>query len=402
MTKQEILSLRIRRAVTKDVGLAGVMLYVPAVVHDPEIAPAWTDGAKMYFGTSFFEFSEEEQVGVCVHECMHVVFRHVQRGAAIYEREGGDYRADLWNVACDAVINNSIAQLSWAQLPKGAVEIAKLFTVEQLNTKAAHLWTSEQIYNELKNGHCGDLAWSLSVANDLKTHPRMAIPRSTSTNQAQNEPPATHEIELETKIWRERIVRAQAGSHPGGVLRRLASDIPRSLIRWELLLREFLNARCLPTTESSWNRPSRRTLSQGDHARFIESGTERMKGLTRIGVVVDTSGSISDEVLSAFVGEINRIMSATGAETVVVDCDAAVQTVRVFRRPLTEYQPQGGGGTDFRPGLAELEKQRVTVGVYLTDLCGTFPERRPGFPLLWAVTQELAVPFGLRVLIPQR
>ncbi|MGH7743745.1 MAG: DUF2201 family putative metallopeptidase, partial [Candidatus Dormibacteria bacterium] len=111
MTKHEILSLRIRRAVTKDVGLASVMLYVPVVIHEGEAAPAWTDGTKMHFGWSFFDFSEEEQVAVCIHECLHVVFRHLQRGRAIYERERSGYRADLWNLACDGVINNSIAQL---------------------------------------------------------------------------------------------------------------------------------------------------------------------------------------------------------------------------------------------------------------------------------------------------
>jgi predicted metal-dependent peptidase len=402
MTKQEILSLRVRRAVTKDVGLAGVMLYVPVVIDESGAAPAWTDGTKMYFGSSFFNFSEEEQVGVCVHECLHVIFRHVPRGLAIYEREGSAYRADLWNLACDAVINNSIAQLSWARLPEGAVEMDKLLTADQLKTRPAHLWTSEQLYDELRNRSCSDFASSFRLANDLIACPRPDHPGAIWNAESDGGPGERHQTELDTKIWRERIVRAQAGSHPGGVLRKLSSDIPQSRVRWELLLREFLNARCLPTTETSWNRPSRRTLSQGQHAQFIEAGNERKKGITRIGVVVDTSGSISDDVLGAFIGEINGIMRATGAEAVVVDCDALVHSVRIFRRPLDDYHPSGGGGTDFRPGIAELEKQRATVGVYLTDLCGTFPERRPSFPLLWAVTQELAVPFGRRVLIPQK
>lgn len=402
MTKQEIVSLRVRRAVTKDVGLAGVMLYVPLVVQEAGIPPAWTDGARMYFGRSFFEFSEEEQVAVCVHECLHVVFRHVQRGLKIYQKEGSAYRADLWNVACDAVINNSIARLPWARLPKHGVELEKLLGAGLLKAKPAHLWTSEQVYDELKTRRCGLPVPSFSLANDLNgSHPASGSGIAPGSHP-QDRHPDSHQTEMETRIWRERIIRAQAGSHPGGVLRKLASDVPQSHVRWELVLREFLNARCLPTTESSWNRPSRRTLSQGQRARFVEAGNERKKGLTRIGVVVDTSGSISDEVIGIFVGEINGIMRVTAAETVIVDCDAAVQMVRVFRHPLLDYRPRGGGGTDFRPGLAELERHGVTVGVYLTDLCGVFPDRRPGFPLLWAVTQDLNVPFGRRILIPQK
>jgi len=402
VTKQEIVSLRVRRAVTKDVGLAGVMLYVPLVVQEAEIPPAWTDGTKIYFGRSFFEFSEEEQVAVCVHECLHVAFRHVQRGLKIYEKEGSAYRADLWNVACDAVINNSIARLPWARLPQHGVDLEKLLGTDLLKAKPAHLWTSEQIYGELKTRRCGLPVPSFSLADDLNGSQAASGPVTAPGSHPQGRYTDSHQTEMESRIWRERIVRAQAGSHPGGVLRKLASDVPQPQVRWELVLREFLNARCLPTTESSWNRPSRRTLSQGQRARFIEAGNERKKGLTRIGVVVDTSGSISDEVIGIFVGEINGIMRATAAETVVVDCDAAVQMVRVFRRPLLDYSPRGGGGTDFRPGLAELERHRVTVGLYLTDLCGVFPDRRPVFPLLWAVTQDLNVPFGRRILIPQK
>lgn len=402
MTKQEIVSLRVRRAVTKDVGLAGVMLYVPLVVQEAETSPAWTDGMKMYFGRSFFEFSEEEQVAVCIHECLHVVFRHVQRGFKIYQKEGSAYRADLWNVACDAVINDSIARLPWARLPKHRVDLEKLLGADLLKAKPAHLWTSEQIYDELKTRRCGLPVPSFGLANDLKGSQVASGPGTASGSNPQGRYPDTHQTEMETKIWRERIVRAQAGSHPGGVLRKLASDVPQSHVRWELVLREFLQAQCLPTTESTWNRPSRRTLSQGQSARFIEAGEERKKGLTRIGFVVDTSGSISDEVIRIFVGEINGIMRVTAAETIVVDCDAAVQMVRVFRQPLLDYSPRGGGGTDFRPGLAELERQGVTVGVYLTDLCGVFPDRKPRFPLLWAVTQDLNVPFGRRILIPQK
>ncbi|MGH7745277.1 MAG: vWA domain-containing protein, partial [Candidatus Dormibacteria bacterium] len=292
--------------------------------------------------------------------------------------------------------------LSWARLPKGAVEMTLLLTADQLKRKPAHLWTSEQVYDELKSRRSNDSVSPFTLANDLisgRLDPRSGL---VWDGLSEGTSPERHEAELETKIWRERIIRAQAGSHPGGVLRKLTSDIPRSEIRWELVLREFLNTRCLPTTENSWNRPSRRSLSQGQHARFLDAGTERKKGLTRIGVVVDTSGSISDNVLGTFIGEINGIMRVTGAEAVVVDCDAAVHSVRVFRKPLHDYHPSGGGGTDFRPGVAELEKQKATVGVYLTDLCGTFPERPPTFPLLWVATQELTIPFGRRVLIPQK
>src|SRR6185437_2931312 len=163
----------------------------------------------------------------------------------------------------------------------------------------------------LKTRRCGLPVLSFGLANDLNGSRVASGPGIAPGSNPRDRYPDSHQTEMETKIWRERIVRAQAGSHPGGVLRKLASDVPQSHVRWELVLREFLNARCLPTTENSWNRPSRRTLSQGQGARFIEAGNERKRGLTRIGVVVDTSGSISDEVIGIFVGELNEIMRVT-------------------------------------------------------------------------------------------
>lgn len=401
MTRQEIVSLRIRRAITKDVGLAGVMLYVPVVIHENEAPPAWTDGIRMHFGSRFFEFSDQEQVGVCIHECLHVVFRHVQRGKAIYEREGSAFRGDLWNLACDAVINNCITRLSWANLPKNAVDFLALLGSEALKTKPAHLWTSEQVYEALKANPGNQSLASFSLAGDLNPAPRHDSPTKSSGSPL-NGRQDRHETEIETRIWRERIVRAQAGSHPGGLLRKLSAEIPQSRIQWESVLRAFLNTHCLPKTENSWARPSRRTLALGQRARFLEAGVERKRGVARIGIAIDTSGSIGDEILATFIAEINAVMRAAAAEAVVVDCDAEVHRVTIFRKELTEYHPLGGGGTDFRPALAELEKHRITAGIYLTDLCGSFPDRPPSFPLLWTVTQDLQTPFGRKVLIPEK
>ncbi len=207
---------------------------------------------------------------------------------------------------------------------------------------------------------------------------------------------------METGTWRERLVRAQAGSRPGSVLRSLSADIPAGRIAWEKEIAAFIRARVMPTTEASWNRPSRRTLAQGPSATFVEPGVERKKGLRRAAIVIDTSGSIGEELLSVFFGEVNSVVEQTGCELVLVDCDAAVQQVSIHRQPVRDYVPRGGGGTDFRPAFQLLAQFSIDVAIYMTDLQGHFPDRPPPFPVLWAVTQDLPVPFGRKILIPRR
>jgi predicted metal-dependent peptidase len=395
MIFEETLSRNLRRAVSKDVGLASVLLYVPAVVvSDPERV-AWTDGTKMYFAGRYFEYTPEQQVAIAIHEGLHVALRHVQRGRALAAREGDAYDQPCWNTACDAVINHAIRACRWCALPPDALFPERCLTPDQLRERPGELWTAEEIYFALKQAQaaCGRPPGldRCSFAGDLGDIGENAVRAR-----------AVHDSQMEDGIWRQRMIRAQAGSAPGSVLRRLAADIPKAVVRWQAVLRNFLKARLMPVTESSWGRPSRRMLSLGKDAQWLDPGVERKRGIRRAGVVIDTSGSIVDGLLQMFIAEINRLVTETGCELVLVDCDAQVQQISIHREPIRGYVAKGGGGTDFRPAIEALRRMPLDVAVYFTDLLGTFPERKPGFPLLWAVTQDLTVPFGQKLLLPTR
>jgi predicted metal-dependent peptidase len=123
-------------------------------------------------------------------------------------------------------------------------------------------------------------------------------------------------------------------------------------------------------------------------------------GVKTAGIIIDTSGSIDGALLKKFISEINGIMEQTGCEVVVICADAEVQCIDRFREPITQsYQAKGGGGTDFRPAIAEMEKQDIDCCVYLTDMCGTFPEKAPSYPIMWATIYDQEPPFGLKVLV---
>jgi predicted metal-dependent peptidase len=392
MTSQETLTLNLRRAVSKDVGLAGILLYVPAeIVAHPEHV-AWTDGSRMFFADRYFHYRPEEQVAIAIHEALHVALRHVQRGHNLALRQGPTYSHKLWNIACDAVINQSIRSSHWCELPSDMWFPEHCLNEEKLKQKPAERWTAEEIYYEIERHPPACLSQangrSQSMPEDLGGQ-RQNLPGTDATN-AQS---------MEQAMWRERMVRAQAGSAPSSVLRRVAADVPKTEVRWEAVLRNFLMARLMPLTESSWGRPSRRTLALGAGAEWIEAGVERQRGFRRAGVVIDTSGSIGDRLLAKFLAEINCLIRTTGCEVVLIDCDAAVQQVSVHRTAIRGYAAKGGGGTDFRPAIEALGRTPLDVAVYFTDLMGAFPERRPAFPLLWLTTQDLDVPFGRKVLL---
>ncbi|MGA7522190.1 MAG: VWA-like domain-containing protein [Acidobacteriaceae bacterium] len=394
MTPEETLSRNLRLAVSKDVGLAGILLYVPAVLAADAEHIAWTDGRKMYFADSYFACPPDEQVGIVIHEALHVALRHVQRGEVLRLREGPGYDARRWNIACDAIVNHSIGGCRWCKLPAGAWYPENCIDQAKLRERPAELWTAEEIYRELGNPE-KKLGKLLTGAGSLSG---LDLFGSSETRVRSGD---GHDERMEQGIWRERLVRAQAGSAPGSILRRLAADVPKPQVRWESVLRDFLIARLMPLTETAWNRPSRRTLAMGRDACWIEPGTSRRAGIRRAGVVIDTSGSIDERLLAVFLAEINSLIVITGCEVVLIDCDAQVQQVSTHRMPIRGYTPKGGGGTDFRPAIEALRRAVPDVAVYFTDLMGTYPEKRPGFPLLWLATCDLAVPFGRKVLLPR-
>lgn len=403
MTPEERLSLNLRYAVSKDIGLAGIALYVPAVHAGGQDASreriAWTDGRRMYFADRYFAHAPEEQVGIAIHEALHVALRHVQRGEAMRLREGPVFDARRWNIACDAIVNHSIGGCPWSKLPAGAWYPENCIDAAKLKQRPAELWTAEEIYREIgeeerEHGKLLERAGAFSGADLMPSG-------GTEVRAAEVHAGGVHEEAMQQGIWRERMVRAQAGSAPGSILRRLSADVPKPEVRWQAVLRDFLVARLMPLTETSWSRPSRRSLALGREASWIEAGMSRRPGIRRAGVVIDTSGSISEQLLLAFLSEINSLIVQTDCEVVLVDCDAEVKQISSHRMPIRGYIAKGGGGTDFRPGIEALRKVSPDVGVYFTDLMGTFPERKPEFPLLWLATRDLSAPFGRKVLLPR-
>ena len=118
---------------------------------------------------------------------------------------------------------------------------------------------------------------------------------------------------------------------------------------------------------------------------------------------VDTSGSIGQEELEQFGGEIAAISDEMQPEVIyVVYCDAAVQATQAFGAgdPI-QLEPKGGGGTDFRPVFQWVEANDIQPQclVYLTDLCcRSYPEV-PDYPVLWVTDSRRTALFGETIRI---
>ncbi len=165
---------------------------------------------------------------------------------------------------------------------------------------------------------------------------------------------------------------------------------------WRAILREFVAA--VAPADYRWSPPNRRYIASGLYLPSVERS-----GVGRVVIAVDTSGSIGDEELKQFAGEVSAIAEEAKPEAIhIIYCDAMVQSSQEFRpsEPIC-LEPRGGGGTDFRPVFAWVDENHIqpVCLIYLTDLCCYSWPEPPDFPVLWVTDSRRAAPFGETVRI---
>ena len=199
---------------------------------------------------------------------------------------------------------------------------------------------------------------------------------------------------------RERIdgalVHARASRQPGDVpgeeFRGLDADRP-ARVPWQRQLRRYAGS-ATTRDEFARHRPDRRFVD------FDIAVPGRLsEGLGTLVVALDTSASMSDELLASVGGELRALARAVQEARLIV-ADAKVQQVVTdleLEGFLAGGRVQGGGGTDHRPVFAWLEEHRVVPDLFIgiTDLESRFPKKAPRFPVLWLTPSRHAeAPWG--------
>jgi hypothetical protein len=172
------------------------------------------------------------------------------------------------------------------------------------------------------------------------------------------------------------------GTEPGAGQYRLLGDRDGHL-DWRHVLRRYLGE--VLGSQHAMTRPPRRY----PELVGIVPGRDRRPHRPQVMAVIDTSGSISDDMLEMIDGELRRL--ARDYEITVVECDVIIHRVAKCRRLEVV---NGRGGTDFRPPLetAFLQKHQPGVVVYFTDGYGPAPEKAPNVPVIWCLVPEGIAP----------
>lgn len=125
--------------------------------------------------------------------------------------------------------------------------------------------------------------------------------------------------------------------------------------------------------------------------RLNMHGRRRNK-IIRLVLALDTSGSISDVVMSYFLNEVAILAAMKNLDILVIECDAEIQKIyKVKSLKDINYHVQGRGGTSFTPVIEYVNENdfKDALLVYFTDGEGevSIPEPRV-HKMLWILPEN--------------
>lgn len=343
------------------------------------IETACTDGQSIEYNPTWIEsLSLDEVKGLIAHEVMHTASLHTTR------RNGRD--AGQFNVACDYAINPMIEKSGLKLPPNG------------LNNPAYAGKSAEEIFSLLpppppqdKNGQKPGPGQGQGTPDPGKCGGVKDAPVKSESERAQVE------AKIKQAVAQAEIIAKQQGNIPAH-LQALINEILAPVVNWREVLARFLDQ--IARNDYTFKKPNPRYAHMGLYMPALESLT-----VGKFILMVDTSGSVDDDLLNQFAAEMSEIATAWNVGFTILHIDTQVNHVQEFEEGDT-IEPIGRGGTDFKPGftwIAENDQDPAAV-IYFTDgECNSYPETVPDYPVLWAVygsqAKTFEAPFGETVPI---
>jgi predicted metal-dependent peptidase len=292
------------------------------------IPTAATDGKRFLYNADFIDRLSDPELDFLVgHEVLHVVYDHM--GAR------GDRQKMIWNAAADYNINMTLVEHHVGEPIKSEnLEGGQMC----LDWKYRGL-NSFEIYDKLieeNKGQEGGMDVHMEVGSGDGDGEEA---NGTKVQMSEEEKKA-----LQDEIKQAVIQAAQsAGPDVPESVKRMISELIAPKMDWRDVLRTQLESSL--RSDFTFMRPSKRS------GEVIFPGMNKDEELN-VAIFLDTSGSISKDMLRDFLSEVQGIMDQYQSYKIVIaQFDTGVYGVETFTsddgRTMRDYELVGGGGTDF-------------------------------------------------------
>jgi len=343
--------------------------------------------------------------GILIHLLIHIIFRHHKRQQ--------EKIPQIWGYATDIVVFSHLREIQRDWMAPGDWDLPDIRTIpEELLGHSAdktYQLLIDQFQEEMENQQ-GRGAGDDDEEEELREDPNLEEFSMEFRDEVEEmigikgnecnieeivlEASESTDIEELEEQYFEGMLRTAYerqkgfGSLPEGLDRFISKQL-HPKVDWKAKLAGFLQK--VLVHDLTWTRPNKRLYGQGYYFPGpLKENTEVLLGL-------DTSGSITDEILQTFLSEAQAMLETiTNVKLIVADCDAEIQQITEYEagETIQTHNFKGKGGTDFRPVFELTNEYQPDVIVYITDGYGRFPEETPIIPTIWVLTTDEKPPFG--------
>lgn len=341
---------------------------------------------ELFFNEDFFNsLNDNQKVGLMQHELAHVCLFHLLHVC--------DYsNKNVWNIACDMTINQYIDKgylPPKAILPTSFPDITLdpfMDTKYYYNKLIDHIGSSEKLKKLVEYMDGGGLTsashelWGEIDGFENIVHTSSQSLRSLIQKQ----------LEAQIKDVYQNILNSSPSLVPG-YLRNFVSDLvikKEQVLDWRMVVRSF---------RSYCEKQQHYITSSRINKRYQDNAAISFRNKKKILIGLDTSGSISNELLEDFFQQVLHLQK-TGTEISVCEWDVGIQRIYDFnnKNKWKNESVKGGGGTNPYQVVEELNNNNsYNSAIMFTDgfIAGEW-DKSMSKPILWVITKNGSDNFG--------
>jgi len=380
---------------------------------------------ELHYSSKFVDMLTDAEVRyVLKHETLHVALHHVTTRLSEDPKE-----QLLWNIAADMAINCLISENGTCQAPirkdpkTGEVIFKPQLPKDHGFPEKLSMEQYVQLLREKygKNPPKGQ-GQSQSQGQGQGQGQGQSDPNGQGQGQGQPDPNGQgqgqgqgqdgddpfksggfdnhngwNESEIGDELIRQKIEQMASNSQSWGTMssdtKEMILAAQQSKVPWTKLLRHYIGHIVTANYQPTFKRPSKRY-------GYPYCGKKRMHTDRKL-VAIDTSGSVSNEALSQFLSELNRLAEVQPVDLALFDADITQQP-KPFDKKKVSYEFSGRGGTNFSPICKLAELKRYQSLIILTDGYAPAPER-PQYvkDVIWVLTPDGKAPvdWGTQITI---
>lgn len=410
--------------------------------HQSDEITLGTDGESLFYNPAYVLKCYKEEKEASVRDYLHIVLHCIYRHMFI----DPEIDRNLWNFACDIAVESSIQDLKITSL--SSQRERRQSSVIQSLREELHSLTAERIYNYYKRKNIESseisLLSKLFSADDHKYWYASKEAPNEGTGTKPYLPPSKgnideHSLEqkwnsLEQK-WKGISEQIQQGletffrsqeDKAGSMMQNLL-EVNREKYDYQKFLRKFAvlgEVMQIDPDEFDYIFYTY-GLKLYRNIPLIEPLEYKMaKRIREFVIAIDTSGSVSGELVQSFINKTYNILQETESffskiNMHIIQCDAEIQEdVKIkhkynFDSYINTMQIRGNGGTDFRPVfnlVDELIKKKEFKNlkglIYFTDGYGVFPARKPDYLTAFVFLEDEyknpdVPPWAIKLILPK-